>query len=108
MQLPIKIEGNNVLIENIEILDEKFCYLLLSDTTIIKKSYCRCQYKHESGIIHSEDVYHIEEDILLSKHLIGVEMATHIRDYDMETPFFLKIILSFVNGLQMYICFNDN
>ncbi len=107
MELPIKITGDNVLIDELIIVDNKFCYLILEEKKIIRKTYCRVEYIFDSGIRYTDDMYHINEEVFLSSEMVGVEMCTYIRDSNKTNPSYLKILFRFKGGFEIFMCFED-
>ena len=107
MELPIKIDGNNILIDELNIVDEKFCSLTLGEKIIIRKTFCKAEYTHENGLKHFEELPYINEDIMLSSELMGVEMGSYIRDSNSTKPFYMKILLRFRGGWELFMCFED-
>lgn len=103
MELPITIKYDLKLYHGLVYTDVKFNKLILAEHTITKKYYAKCDY--------TDNIYHINEDIMLSKHLVGIEMIdkihTNIEDYNDGHPMIIEIIFTFASGMQMGIVYKD-
>lgn len=107
MELPIKITGDNILIDEINIVDNKFCSLVLGRKVIVRRAYCQIEYTFDNGLKCDEIFNHINQEVFLTSEIVGVEMCTYIRDENKAQPYYMKVIIYFKGGHQTFMCFKD-